>query len=64
MADYNNYMYKRMLSYIERRSKELNDDRDYIGYILSMEHAESIEKLIKMYNSCFKVLAYLFFGKN
>lgn len=63
MIDYSKYEYRRMLSYIEERCKELNDDRDYIGYILSMENAESIEKLIKMYGSCYRVLAYLFFGK-
>jgi len=62
MTDYSQYPYGRMLSYIERRCKELGDDKNYIEYILSMEHAESIERLIKMYGSCYKVLAYLFFG--
>ena len=62
MADYSAYPYGRMLSYIERRCTELGDDKKYIEYILSMENAESIERLIKMYSSCYKVLAYLFFG--
>lgn len=62
MADYSAYPYGRMLSYIERRCTELGDDKKYIEYILSMENAESIERLIKMYGSCYKVLAYLFFG--
>ena len=62
MADYSAYPYGRMLSYIERRCMELGDNEKYIEYILSMEQAESIERLIKMYSSCYKVLAYLFFG--
>ncbi len=51
-----------MLSYVERRCKELNEDKNYVEYILSMERAESIERLIKLYGNCYKVLAYLFYG--
>lgn len=62
MTDYSKYPYGQMLSYVERRCKELNEDKNYVEYILSMERAESIERLIKLYGNCYKVLAYLFYG--
>ena len=62
MADYSKYPYRRMLYYVESRSRELGDDYDYIQYILSMEKANSIERMIKMYGTCYKILAYLFYG--
>ncbi len=61
MTDYSQYPYRRMLHYIEKRSKELGKSRDYVQYVLSMEQAESMEKLIDIYNHVFQLLAILFF---
>ena len=59
MKDYSNHPYKKLLSYIEERCQRLNEKRDYVGYLLSMECAKSIEELIKIYNLIYKLLAVL-----
>ena len=61
MADYSKYSCCNMLQYIENRSRQLERD-NHIDYILSMENAESIEGLIKIYNNIYKFLAILFYG--
>lgn len=61
MANYNSYPYSRMFSFIERKCDILNDEKNYIKYILSMEYANSLDELIKIYNNSYKILAYLFF---
>ena len=61
MTDYSKYPYSRMLQYIEKRSLELGR-KNHIDYILSMEKAETMEKLIDIYNHAFQYLAILFFG--
>ena len=50
-----------MLQYIEKRCIELGWS-NHIDYILSMEKAETMEKLIDIYNHAFQYLAILFFG--
>ena len=61
MTDYSKYPYSRMLQYIEK--EVLNWERkNHIDYILSMENAETMEKLIDIYNHVFQYLAILFFG--
>ena len=61
MADYCIYPYGRMLQYIEKRCIELGWS-NRIDYVLSMEKAETMEKLIDIYNHVFQYLAILFFG--
>ena len=62
MANYSNHPYGKLLTHIENGCQQLKEERDYVGYLLSMERAESIEKLIKIYNNIFKLLAYIFYG--
>ena len=61
MTDYSKYPYSRMLQYIEKRCIELGWS-NRIDYVLSMENAETMEKLIDIYNHVFQYLAILFFG--
>ncbi len=61
MADYSNYPYGRMLKYIESQSIQRRKD-SHLNYILSMEKAESMAKLIEIYNHTFQYMAILFFG--
>lgn len=61
MKDYSQYSYRRMLQYIEKRCIELGWS-NRIDYVLSMENAETMEKLIDIYNHVFQYLAILFFG--
>ena len=61
MVDYSKYSCCNMLQYMENRSRQLGRD-NHIDYILSMENAESIEELMKIYNNIYKFLAILFFG--
>ena len=61
MADYSKYPYGRMLKYIESQSIQQKKD-NHLNYILSMEKAESMAKMIEIYNHTFQYLAILFFG--
>lgn len=62
MQDYSDHPYGRLLLHIENKCKQLGEERDFVNYLLSMENANSLEELIKIYNNVFKLLAYLFFG--
>lgn len=62
MEDYSNHSYGKLLTYIEEGCQRLNEKRDYVSYLLSMERVDSIEELIKIYNNIFKLLAYIFYG--
>ena len=62
MKDYSDHQYGRLLLNIENKCKQLGEERDFVNYLLSMENANSLEELIKIYNNVFKLLAYLFFG--
>lgn len=59
MVDYGNHPYGKLLTYIEEGCQRLNEKRDYVGYLLSMECAKSIEELITIYNTIYKLLAVL-----
>ena len=59
MKDYCNHPYRKLLSYIEEGCQRLKEERDFVGYLLSMERAKSIEELIKRYNAIYKLLAAL-----
>lgn len=61
MKDYSKYSYSRMLQYIEKRCIELGRN-NRIDYVLSMEKAETMEKMIDIYDHVFQYLAILFFG--
>lgn len=61
MSDFSQYPYQRLLTYIENECQQQGEERDFINYLLSMEHAESIEHLIKIYDNIYKLLAVLFF---
>ena len=62
MVDYSNHSYKSLLQFIDDGCKQIGEDRDYVSYLLSMEDAESIEELIKIYNNVFKLLVNIHFG--
>jgi hypothetical protein len=62
MVDYSNHPYVKLLTHIEKGCQRLKEERDFIGYLLLMEHAASIEILIKIYNNIFKLLAQISYG--
>lgn len=64
MQDYSKYPYKRLLEYIDTMCQKRGEERDFVNYLLAMNHAESIEKLMEMYDNLYKLLAVLFFGTN
>ena len=64
MIDYNEHPYKDLLRFIENECQQHNERRDYVSYFLSMEHAASIEELIKKFDNLFKLLAIFCFGTN
>lgn len=41
MIDYSKYPYGQMLSYVERRCKELNEDKNYVEYITCRIYRET-----------------------
>lgn len=59
MKDYSKHPYRWLLSYIEKRCQKLKEEKDFVSYLLSMECAESIEELITIYNTIYKLLAVL-----
>jgi len=62
MDELNPELYKKLFEYIENGCKQHDIEKDYVKYLLSMEQAESIEQLIKIYNNIFKLLAFIFYG--
>lgn len=64
MSDYSKFPYKRLLDYIENGCQKINEERDFVHYLLSMENSETIEELINRYNNLFKLLAVIFFATN
>lgn len=62
MGDYSHYSYCRLLEHLEEKGKQYSDRRNYAEYLLSMNEADSIDSLIKIYNNVFKLLAILFYG--
>ena len=62
MDELNPELYKRLFEYIENGCKQHNIERDCVKYLISMEQAESIEQLIKIYNNIYKLLAIIFYG--
>lgn len=62
MSDYSQHPYRDLLEFIDNGCKQLGEERDFAQILLSMEKAESIEQLIKIYNNIFKLLAAAFFG--
>jgi hypothetical protein len=61
MEDYSKYPYQRLLEYIDKKVQQRGADTDLVEYLLTMEHADSIEELVEIYNNTFKNLAILFF---
>ena len=62
MSDYSQHPYRDLLEFIDNGCKQLGEERDFAQILLSMEQAESIEQLIKIYNNIYKLLAAAFFG--
>lgn len=62
MDDFNPELYRRLSDFIERGCKQQNIEKNYVEYLFSMEQAESIEKLVKIYNNIFKLLAVIYYG--
>ena len=50
LPDDSQYPHKRLLQYIKEECEQRNERRDYLQYLLSMEDADSIEKMISIYN--------------
>ena len=61
MAEYSKYPYQRLLEYIDKKVQQRGADTDLVEYLLTMEHADTIEELVEIYNNTFKNLAILFF---
>ena len=57
MTDCSQHRYKDLLEYIQKGCQQLGEDRDFAKYLLSMEQAESVEKLIKTYNTIYKLIS-------
>ena len=64
MDSYQYHRYHRLLDFIENGCKRRNEERDFVNYLLSMEKAESIEKLVAIYNNIFKLLAVIIYDTN
>ena len=63
-ADCSHNPYKNLFEYIENGCQKVDEKRDFVKYLHSMEQADSIEQLISIYNNIFKLLAVIFFGTN
>lgn len=59
--DYSKYSYQRLLEYIDKKVQQREVDFDLVQYLLTMEHAKSIEELVEIYNKTFRNLAILFY---
>lgn len=59
--DYSKYSYQRLLEYIDKKVQQRGADIDLVQYLLTMEHAKSIEELVEIYNKTFRNLAILFY---
>lgn len=59
MDKYNTYSCHNLLAYIDLGCKRMGEERDYPGHLLSMEQADSIDKLVQIYNNIYKLLAVL-----
>lgn len=57
MNDISKYPFKRLLVYLDERGRQTNEELDWAGYLLSMNQANSIVKLIGIYNNVFTILA-------
>lgn len=62
MIDYSQHPYKRLLEFIDTGCQKINEERDFVSHLLSMEQANSIEELVRILNVTFKVLAVIHFG--
>ncbi len=63
-ADCSHNPYKHLFEYIENGCQKVDEKRDFVKYLHSMEQADSMEQLISIYNNIFKLLAVIFFGTN
>lgn len=61
MQDYSQYPQRRLLEFIVNGCQQLNEERDFASYLISMEQAESIEEIIGIFNNIYKLLAIIFF---
>ena len=62
MTDYSGYYIKDLLEAIEEGCQKIGEKRDYVKYLLSMEQAESVEKLIEIYDNIYKLLFVFTYG--
>ena len=63
MIDYSQHPYKSLLDHINNGCQQINESRDFVEYLLSMEQAESIDELTKILNNVIKLLAVIFYGR-
>ncbi len=50
-----------LLDYIEKGCQQINEKRNYVDYLLSMEKASSLDELINKFNNVFKLLCIINF---
>ena len=62
MYDHRVHKYSQLLAYIEHGCKRMKEERDYKGFLLSIERAVSLRELISIYNEVFKFLAVSILG--
>lgn len=62
MQEYSNYYFKDLLEAIEEGCQKIGEKRDFVRYLLSMENAESIEKLVEIYDNIYSLLAVFTYG--
>ena len=54
--------YSSLLTYIENGCLQINEERDFVTYLKSMEQAESIEEMIGIFDNIYKLLAVIIFN--
>lgn len=62
MADYSEYYIKDLLEAIKEGCQKIGEKRDFEKYLLSMEQAESVERLIEIYDNIYKLLFVFTYG--
>lgn len=56
---YSQYPYSRLLDFIVRGCQHQDEEKDFAGYLLSMEQANSINELVSIYNDIYLFLETL-----
>ena len=61
MTDYSQYPQRKLLEFIVNGCKQLNEERDFASYLISMDQADSIEEIISIFNNIYKLMVIIYF---